>query len=256
MPPPIPATLAEIAAALSIDVERAASLLKLADMLYVERMKARFTDLKVSERLKRTNPFLLRIRGITTVRQWAEVQVQSALFASEEEAVGHLLEKLAATCHPNARPPRFVDDFDFEVVAEQTARGFQVKMSWDCMPMSSRKNLSNTIRKVRNDYASEGIEFTGYFAPCYGRAKTSKSRGQEYVSLASREFWTEVGNGDVNFDIKIGEVCARLCAHSRTVLLETVVPELIVKLTEATLPTLGDSDGNLNYSRLFRRINK
>jgi type II restriction endonuclease EcoO109I-like protein len=254
--PPAPATPADVARALSIDIKKAASLIGFADKLYVERMSERFSDLRVSERLKRTNPFLLRIRGITAVAQWAEVQVQSALYASEEEAVGHLLEQLALTCHPRARSPRFAADFDFEEVKGKVVRGFQVKMSWDCMPMSSRKNLSNTIRKVRADYAAEGIEFTGYFAPCYGRAKTSKMPGQEYVSLASREFWTEVGSGDANFDIKIGEVCARLCAHGRKKLIETLVPDLVIKLTKATLPILGDREGNLDYARLFRAINR
>jgi hypothetical protein len=254
---PVPsATARDVADALSIDGGRAASLIEYADRLYVERMTVRFTDLKVSERLKRTNPFLLRIRGVSTVQQWAEVQVQSALYASEEEAVGHLLEMLALTCHPRAQSPRFVDDFDFEVVEGKTARGFQVKMSWDCMPMSSRKNLSNTIRKVRKKYAQEGFKFVGYFAPCYGRSQTTKVPGQEYLSLASREFWTEVGNGDSNFDIKVGEVCARLCAHGRKRLTESLVPDLVVELTKAALPIIGNGDGTLNYERLFRRINK
>lgn len=127
-----------IAQLLSIAKEKAESLIGFADRLYVDRMTARFTDIRVSERLKRTNPFLLRIRGVDTVRGWAETQVASALFASEEEAVGHLLEQIATTCHPLARTPKFPDDFDFEVVQGSKARGYQIKMSWDCMPMSSR----------------------------------------------------------------------------------------------------------------------
>jgi len=108
-------------------------------------MRQRFSELKVSERLKRTNPFLLRIMGAKTVRDWAEFQVQSALYASEEEATGHLLETIAMKCFPEATVPRYPDDFDFEVqISPSEIDAYQVKMSWDCMPMSSRKNLSNT----------------------------------------------------------------------------------------------------------------
>lgn len=135
-------------------------------------------------------------------------------------------------------------------------KGYQVKMSWDCMPMSSRKNLSATIRKVRDDYAAEGVTFTGHFAPCYGRAVTTKLPGQDYVSLASREFWTEVGNGDADFDIKVGEVCALLCAHGCRSLIKDLVPALVANLTREVAPIIGDAAGNINYKRLFRRINK
>lgn len=105
-------------------------------------------------------------------------------------------------------------------------------------------------------YAAEGVTFTGYFAPCYGRAETTKLPGQDYVSLASRQFWKEVGNGDADFDIKVGEVCAMLCAHGRKTLIDTLVPNLVANLTAAASPIIGDKDGKLNYNRLFRRINK
>lgn len=185
-------TALDVSRLLSISVEAGVQLMKFADRLYTERMAARFTNDRLNERLKRTNPFLLRIRGVSTVRQWAEYQVQSALIASEEEAVGHLLEQIAKLCHPAATTPRFTDDFDFDVVGAGTVRSFQVKMSWDCMPMSSRRNLSNTIRRVSEFYAAEGIEFTGYFAPCYGRGATKRSPGQTYVSLASRNVSTRM----------------------------------------------------------------
>ena len=94
-------------------------------------------------------------------------------------------------CHPKAKTPQFPDDFDFEVETKEAIEAFQVKMSWDCVPMSSRKNLSSTILRVRNQHKKQGKEFVGYFAPCYGRRKTSSPPGQEYVALASRAFWTQ-----------------------------------------------------------------
>src|SRR5215831_18249769 len=80
---------------LSISDAQAEFLVQESQRLYVNRMKHRFTQLKVAERLKRTNPFLLQIRGAKTVRDWARLQIESALYASEEEAVGHLLEAIA-----------------------------------------------------------------------------------------------------------------------------------------------------------------
>ncbi|WFE95931.1 PmeII family type II restriction endonuclease [Micromonospora sp. WMMD987] len=247
----------QVANLLSISASQASFLVAEAERLYIGRMRKRFSELRVSERLKRTNPFLLRIRGAKTVQEWAALQIQSALYASEEEAVGHLLEAVAKVCFPGARIPAHPDDFDFEVSGSSNeVHGYQVKMSWDCMPMSSRKNLSNTIVRVREEHEKEGKIFVGFFAPCYGRAKTSKAPGQEYVSLASREFWEQVGGGDKEYDVRVGEVCALLCSEFRREILDTLVPSLLTGLVAAATPEIGDRDGNLDYAKLFRRINK
>lgn len=240
---------------LGLSQERAKSLIHEVARLYNEKMHKRFTTLKFRERLKRTNPFLLKVRGVTTVAQWAENQVQSALFASEEEALGHVLEAIAKACHPEARPPEEVDDFDFEIVRDDDVIAYQIKMSWDCMPMSSRKNLSNTIRRRREVNEAAGKTFTGIFAPCYGRAQTSQA-GQEYISMRSRDFWKEVGSGDDDFDIKVGEVCGLLCSEFREELSTSAIPKLIDLLSEEGRNSFGDEQGNIAYERLFRAINR
>ncbi|HEY6552095.1 MAG TPA: PmeII family type II restriction endonuclease [Vicinamibacteria bacterium] len=212
--------------------------------------------MKVRDRIKRTNPFLLRIRGITTVREWAERQIQGALFASEEEAVGHLLEAIAINCHPGGTVPRYPEDFDYEVEADGAVEGYQVKLSWDCMPMSSRKNLSRTIGRLEEQYRGEGKEFVGYFAPCYGKAKTTRPPGQRYVSLRSREFWSRVGGGDDDFDLKVGEVVALTCGEFRGRLERELIPRLVADLASAASPLIGDADGNLDMRKLFRAVNR
>ncbi|WP_280507185.1 PmeII family type II restriction endonuclease [Nocardia flavorosea] len=249
--------VAKVRELLEITQDQAEHLVYESKRLYIDRMRERFSNLRVAERLKRTNPFLLRIRAAKTVEDWAALQVQSALYASEEEAVGHLLETIAMICFPGGRTPRYTDDFDLESPGPNgEVYGYQIKMSWDCMPMSSRKNLSNTIRNVRERYLEEDVEFVGFFAPCYGKATTTKVPGQEYISLASREFWERVGNGKKDFDVYVGEVCALLCAEFREEVMDTLVPELIRSLTNAAQHEIGDSAGRLDYTRLFRRINR
>jgi hypothetical protein len=248
---------AQVKSLLGVSQAAAEFLIQEAQRLYVDRMTQRFSELRIADRLRRTNPFLLQIRGAKTVRTWAEFQVESALYASEEEAVGHLLEAIAMICFPGATTPSYPDDFDFEVPVSATElHGYQVKMSWDCMPMSSRKNLSNTIRGVQARLTAEGKTFVGFFAPCYGKPRTTQPPGQAYIFLSSREFWERVGNGEENFDVKVGEVCALLCAEFRVRVLETLVPTLLDHLTAAALPEIGNSDGTINYVKLFRRINR
>lgn len=220
--------------------------------LYEERLTKRFTEIKLRDRIKRTNPFLLQIRDITTVTEWAERQVGSALLASEEEAVGHLLEAIAKACHPDASQPRYPDDFDYEVcLDDELVEGYQVKLSWDCMPMSSRKNLSNTIKALQEQYAEESKEFVGYFAPCYGKATTTSPPGQAYVSLSSREFWTKVGKGDQNFDQKVGEAVSLICGEFRKRLQKELVPKLVTSLTRDAEPMIGGKDGHLDMAKLL-----
>ena len=55
---------------LSIGETQAKSLILGAETLYIEKMRKRFSKLDISKRLKRTNPFLLMIRGAKTVKDW------------------------------------------------------------------------------------------------------------------------------------------------------------------------------------------
>ena len=247
---------ADVARLLSVSPEKARIIVEGGRRLYVDRMRERFSDLRLSERLKRTNPFLLQIRGAKTVQDWARFQVEGVLFASEEEAVGHLLELIAKTCHPGAGEPRDTVDIDFEVADERTVKGYQVKMSWDCMPMSSRKNLSATVRRLKAKHKEQGLEFSGFFAPCYGRSTTSKPPGQDYITLSSREFWQEVGGGQADFDSIVGAVCALLCSEFRVQEVGPIVEDLVTKLANAATPVIGNRDGTLNFTKLFRSVNK
>ena len=77
-----------VASILNINIHKAEEFVKSADRLYKSKMTKRFTELKFSDRLRRTNPFMVRVRNLQTVRQWAETQIASVLFASEEEAIG------------------------------------------------------------------------------------------------------------------------------------------------------------------------
>jgi hypothetical protein len=246
---------------LRVDSITALRLVEKSDYLYKSKMTRRFTDLRFRERLRRTNPFLVRVRNILTVRQWAETQVGSALYASEEEAIGHVLEMIAKTCHPNATEPDFADDFDYQVRRQSgditVIRGFQVKMSWDCMPMSSRKNLSNTIRLVREKVDSDDgrTRFEGIFAPCYGSPNTRKVRGQQYVTMRSREFWAEIGRGQEDFDCAVGEVCNLLFKEFRHDLNLRLIPDLVERLTSEGERVFGNDDGTIDFEKLFRAVN-
>lgn len=243
---------------LSITNAQADLIIQGARTLYIEKMTERFSNVKCTERLKRTNPFLLRMRGINTVKNWAEMQVQSALFASEEEAAGHLLELVAQICHPNSKDPDNSEDMDYEVHSEDKKKieAYQVKMSWDCMPMSSRKNLSKTVRENKEMYAKSGIEYVGYFAPCYGKATTTTPKGQDYVSHGSKEFWVKVGGGKKDFDVNVGEVLAILCSEFRKNDVKDLIATLTSKLEECGKERFGLKDGSIDFNKLFRSINK
>ena len=78
----------------------------------------------------------------------------------------------------------------------------------------------------------------------------------QYISLSSKEFWEQVGGGLEDYDVKVGKVCALLCAQSRGRLLENLVPDLLERLTKAAMPEIGNPDGSINYAKLFRRVNR
>ena len=167
-----------------------------------------------------------------------------------------MLELIAKLCHPGAVYDERRDDFDYEIIEGKDVYGYQIKMSWDCMPMSTRKNLSATILRLRKEYEAKGMTFTGYFAPCYGRKKSGLAGKQAYHTLASREFWSKVGSGDKNFDAKVGEVCALLCSEGRVHIIGVIVPALIDNVAAAAKPLIGDAEGGIDFVKLFKQVNK
>jgi len=191
-----------------------------------------------------------------TVEGWATNQIQSTLFASEEEAVGHLLEEIAMICHPGAQPPRFPMHFDYQIEQEKHVDYYQIKMSWDAMNYSSRSKLSDRIEQLEEIYSAEGKEFRAFFAPCYGKPTESSPQGQKYTTLRSRDLWTKVGNGDQDFDFKVGEVCYLLCAEARITVEKALIPGMMKVLIESAEPEIGDGKGSIDYNKLFRRVNR
>jgi Type II restriction endonuclease EcoO109I len=246
----------DVARLLELPEDRADAIVSELSGIYQRRMKKRFSGHKFAERIKRTNPFLLQIRNITTVSGWAKNQIVSTLQASEEEAIGHLIEAIAKHCYPGARQPTYPDDFDLEVEEGGEVRGYQIKMSWDCMPMSSRKNLSATIAKLEEKFASDGKKFVGIFAPAYGKSSATKPLGQRYESLASSVFWRRVGGNKPNFDVRVGQACALMCREFREELERDLLPTLEKDLTELALARFGEADGTINYPKLFGLINR
>jgi len=109
---------------------------------------------------------------------------------------------------------------------------------------------------LRAQYASEGKSFTGYFAPCYGKATTTSPPGQAYVSLSSREFWKKVGGGDEDFDRRVGEAVGLICGEFRSRLEQDLIPELTTSLAQDAQPIIGKPDGSLDPEKLFRAVNR
>lgn len=195
--------------------------------------------------------------GLELDRAEALVQEVRRLYESRlTKRFGHMLEAVAKACHPEATVPLYPDDFDYEVTAADGAvDGYQVKLSFDCMPMSTRKNLSATVRQVRDTYRQADVEFRGHFAPCYGKATTTTPRGQDYISLGSRDFWTRVGGGDRDFDLKVSAATTLICSDFRARLEIDLVPRLIEGLTAEALVRIGTPEGDIDIQRLFRAIN-
>ena len=82
------------------------------------------------------------------------------------------------------------------------------------MPMSSRKNLSNTIRSLKQIYADQGMTFARVFRPLLRQGDHDNAQGPGLRFHGKSRVSTRVGAGDPGFDVKVGEVCALLSAQS------------------------------------------
>lgn len=231
-----------------------ANLIAIEANIYSQKLTTRFLNINFRNRLRRTNPFLLQACGITTIKEWADFQVDSTLRASSEEALGHFLEAIVKILHPRSVEPEFPDDLDMEIIDGNDREGCQIKMSFDCLSNSMRKNLSHTITKLTEYYRKIGIAFTGLFCPLYGATKTTKQPAQSYTILRSRDFWDEIG-AQTCFDESIGQLCKLLCIEATKQLHTQLIPSLKDNLQKEGSKFFGNSDGTINYHKLFRLVN-
>jgi len=253
-PTTVPTQTLQVAEILGISLEQAQRIWNLASEKYNACMKKRFSEVGVRRRINNTNPFMTAVRDTKTVEKWAYLQVLSTFFASEEEAIGHLLEALAKECHIGARPPKYPDGLDYEVEKDNSVTGYQVKSGKD-LNSSTKNNLSVTSNSVKEKYQAEGKTFNCIAASCYGRKSTTSPPSHDFTYLSSREFWSQIGNNNPSFDYKIGQVLNLICAEFHREIKDVLAPELCTRLTQEALPLIGNPDGTLNLEKLFRQVN-
>jgi hypothetical protein len=75
------------------------------------------------------------------------------------------------------------------------------------------------------------------------------------MSMRSREFWSNVGGGDSEYDVKVGQVTGLLCSKIRAEVESSLIPKLIDRLVEVAMPLIGNFSGEIDYQKLFREVN-
>lgn len=182
-------------------------------VLYVEQNIPKFhrnrleklKKLRLIEVLKRKNPYLFKVKNITTAGDFIKTILDAYLSSQEESLFGGFLEELAVyICnHAYSGNKSSAEGIDLEFVKDNIKYIVSVKSGPNWGNSSQIKKMKDNFRKAKkvlktNISTSQNV--IAINGCCYGKDKTP-DKG-EYLKLCGQRFWHFIsGNENLYTDI-------------------------------------------------------
>jgi len=182
------------------DKELAAIIDNLLDDFYNRRIK-KLSELKLSNTLKRKNPYLFKAIGTQDAAEIVESLLSAYMSSSDEGIFGDaFFEPLAKGISGYKTSPSEGVDIADEQQTSYTA--IAVKSGTNVFNASSKKKQNENFQTLQRRVAKLKIRFEAIVGYCYGRKKSTGKSQYSFEELAGQEFWTRI-TGDENFYLKI-----------------------------------------------------
>lgn len=148
--------------------------------------------------ITRKNPFLFRVRVVSSVHEYAGMVIDAHLSSSEETMFGNVLEKIAVTVCEYAKDGRKsgIPNIDLEYDQGQTRTIMQIKSgtNWgNSNQHNALKATFATATKVLRQ-GSPNLNVRCIEGICYGRSEI-KDKGT-HVRIVGNCFWEDISDWD------------------------------------------------------------
>ncbi len=215
-----------------------------------EKKLQKLQSVKLREVLKKKNPYLFRVKNVTTAEQLVRSLLDAFLSSSEETIFGDYLEQVAI----------FVCSESFSGQKSST-KGVDLEFTRDgiryIVSIKSGPNWGNSsqVEKMRHDFKSaiktlrtsnSRLDIRSVNGCCYGR-DGSEDRG-DYLKLCGQSFW-EFISGDSYLYLNLIEPLGYQ-ARKRNEEFETKYAAVINQFTKQLLLEFCGEDGNLDWEKL------
>lgn len=163
--------------------------------------------LKLKDVLKRKNPYLFKVKNITTAGDFIKTILDAYLSSQEESLFGGFLEGLAIFICSNVYNGRksSTEGIDLELETDNTKYIVSIKSGPNWGNSSQIKKMKDNFRKAKRilgTTTSTGLHVVAVNGCCYG--KDNKPNKGDYLKLCGQRFW-EFISGNENLYTEIIE---------------------------------------------------
>lgn len=208
-------------------------------------------NLKLSDLLKKKNPYLYKAMDLNTPEKIVRILAQAFISSTEETMFGNWLEGLAifvAKCSYNGRKSN-AEGIDLELEKEETHYIVSIKSGPNWSNSSSMKKQKQNFLKAIKIYRTSGNKkpCVAIEGCCYGNNNTSKDTHEK---LCGQAFW-EFISGDPNMYLEIIEPLG-INAKTKNEDYQKEFDKMITKFTKEFSYNYCDNHGNINWNKIVQ----
>ena len=217
----------------------------------VDKIHNKF-DIQPRSLVKRKNPYLYRLRGANSAREFASAIVEAAISSSEETIFGDFFEEVAIIICQNSRGgiKSSAEGIDMEYDTEEGVRTLvQVKSGKNWGNSSQQKALRGNFEKatrilkqggkVKTVRSIEGI--------CYGGDESKYVHSHE--RFIGKAFWTEISGWE-----QVDQALMELLSECATDDLQDARQRLIDKVVDYLQSEGVAENGTVNWVKLLELV--
>jgi len=204
--------------------------------------------LKLKDVLKRKNPYLFKVKNITTASEFIRIILDAFLSSQEESLFGGFLEELAIfICAKVYRGRKsLAEGIDLEVEKENTKYIVSIKSgpNWgNSSQINKMKDNFKKAKRVLGTDASKKQHVVAVNGCCYGRDNVPNK--DDYLKLCGQRFW-EFISGNENLYTEIIEPLGHK-AKEKNELFMTEYGKAINKFSLEFMGLFCDSSGEIQW---------
>jgi hypothetical protein len=214
-------------------------------------------DLKLSDVLKKKNPYLFKAKYILTIEEIIKGITDAHISSSEETIFGEWLEGLAIFINQKVYGGQKsgIPGIDLEFTRDDVRYIVNIKSGPKWHNKSQRDKMLNEFSDAKRTLATSGsrLQVVAVNGCCYGRDnKPHKfpAKGTDYLKLCGQRFW-EFISGDLELFVKIIEPLGHLAKERNDDFLQ-VYAQMINKFTLQFGQTFCKEDNSIDWDKLVR----
>lgn len=218
---------------------------------FYKRVIASMDNLDIGKVMKRKNPYLYKVKGVTNVAEIVSATLSAFVSSSEETVFGDaFFEPIALVVSGGTKSMAEGIDIEIHDAENRSVTVYAVKSGPNVFNAQSRKKQAQSFMNAQVLARQAKERFLAYVGYGYGTKKGKSKTPRIYQELAGKAFWTEL-TGDPDFYIKlIGYIGDTPQAHIQA--FQESYNKAYNRLIRDFTALFCNADGSIDWKKLVR----